>query len=522
MKIVTSKALIGEKIYFVALVLLAASLPLSNFMISVSQFMLAAGWLLSSKPWQRTRQFFRVPSAWMIAGIYILFLIGLIYSANLEHGLKELRIKLPLLILPFMISTGPPLSRRQWNYVIGFFIAAVLAGSFISTYILITSDVLDTRDISPFISHIRFGLMLSLAFFALLYFSWKAMMWTMKIAMVIPAIWILTFLILLESVTGLGITIILGIGMLLYLIFSKGKPWIRIAGITGLVVLALFGFLFASQVVHEELVAPDVDFSSLEDTTARGNPYFHDTLSTWHENGHYIYIYISEKELKEAWNKRSDIPYSGYDEKGQELKYTLIRFLNSKGLRKDARGVNSLSDEEIKAVERGIANVNYIQRSSLRARLSQIIYEYKNYQQQGNPSGHSVMQRLEYWKAAVGIIKKNPVKGVGTGDITDEFHREYQEMDSMLEEQFRLQAHNQYLRVGATLGLAGLALFLLMIFYPVFAARAWEEALFIVFLIIVLLSMITEDTLETQVGATFFAFFYSFLLWGRRSIFTKD
>ncbi len=522
MKIVTNKALLGEKIYFVALVLLAASLPLSRFMISVSEFILAAGWLLSSKPWQRTRQFFRVPSAWMIAGIYILFLLGLLYSVNLEHGLKELRIKLPLLILPFIISTGPPLTRRQWNYVIGFFIAAVLAGSFISTYILATGDVLDTRDISPYISHIRFGLMLSLAFFALIFFSWKAMMWTIKLALIIPAIWILIFLILLESVTGLGITIILGIGMLVFLVFYKGKPWIKIAGLSGLLALILFGFIFASQVISEELIAPDVDFTSLEDTTAQGNPYFHDTTSTWHENGHYIYIYISEPELKKAWNRRSFTPYSGYDEKNQELKYTLIRFLNSKGLRKDAEGISKLSDEEIKAIEHGIANVNYMQRSSLRARLSQIIYEYKNFQQQGNPSGHSVMQRLEYWKAAIGIIKENPVIGVGTGDITNAFRQEYKEMDSMLEEQFRLRAHNQYLRVGATLGLVGLALFLLMIFYPVFAARAWEEALFMVFLIIVLLSMVTEDTLETQVGATFFAFFYSFLLWGRRSIFTKD
>jgi uncharacterized membrane-anchored protein YjiN (DUF445 family) len=265
-----------------------------------------------------------------------------------------------------------------------------------------------------------------------------------------------------------------------------------------------------------------MEFSTLEEETALGNPYYHDTNSTWHENGNYIYIYICEPELKQAWNKRSDIPYTGYDNRDQMLKYTLIRFLNSKGLRKDAEGVNKLSQEEVTAIENGIANINYMQRSSLRARLSQIIYEYKNYQQHGDPSGHSVMQRLEYWKAAIGIIKEKPFFGVGTGDVNDTFKEQYQQMDSQLDKQFRLRAHNQYLRIGATLGIIGLALFLLMIFYPVIAARAWEEALFVPFLFIVLMSMITEDTLETQVGATFFAFFYAFLLWSRRSIFNRD
>lgn len=491
-------------------------------MISIAEFMIALGWLLNTKSWERTKYFFRTPSAWMLSAVYLLFVIGLIYSVNLDHGLKELRIKLPILVLPFLIATGPPLSRRQWNYVMGFFIAAVLSASFISTYILATTDVLDTRDISPFISHIRFGLMLSLAFFACVYFAYKAMMFSLKLALVIPAVWIFVYMILLESVTGIGITIILGVLMLLFLVLSKGKMWVRLTAFGSLIALGVFAVFFANQVISEELIAPEVDFSSLEERTALGNPYYHDTSSTWHENGHYIYIYICEPELQQAWNKRSDIPYKGYDNRDQMLKYTLIRFLNSKGLRKDAEGVNKLSQEEITAIENGIANINYMQRSSLRARLSQIIYEYKNYQQHGDPSGHSVMQRLEYWKAAVGIIKENPLMGVGTGDVNDTFKEQYQQMDSQLDKQFRLRAHNQYLRIGATLGLFGLALFLFMIFYPVIAARAWEEALFIPFLFIVLMSMITEDTLETQVGATFFAFFYVFLLWGRRSIFNRD
>lgn len=512
----------GEQIYLFGLILLAASLPLSRFMISISEFVIGLGWVMSSKPGYRVKQFFKTPSAWMISAIYLLFVIGMLYSGNMDHGFKELRIKLPLLVLPFFISTAPPISRRQWNYVMGFFIAAVLAGSFISSYILATTDVLDTRNISPFISHIRFGLMLSLAFFTCVYLAYNSMMWSLRLFLIIIAAWIIIFLILLESVTGLGITLTIGVALLIYMIIKRGKIWVRLTSFLGIAALVIFGIYFANNVVKEELTPPNTDFSQLEEKTSRGNPYYHDTTNTWHEDGHYIFIYICEPELKKAWGKRSDIPYTGEDKKGQKLKYTLIRFLNSKGLRKDADAVEKLSKEEVKAIENGIANINYMQRSSLRARLSQIIYEYKNYQRHGDPSGHSVMQRLEYWKAAVGIIVDNPVKGVGTGDINDAFNKQYKEMELKLDKKFRLRAHNQYLRIAATIGLVGLALFLLFLFYPIFAARAWEEAMFIIFLIIFLMSMITEDTLETQVGATFFAFFYSFLLWGRRNIFTKD
>ncbi|MFW6018971.1 MAG: O-antigen ligase family protein [Bacteroidales bacterium] len=522
MKVALNKSFLGERIYIFGLVLLAASLPLSKFMITISEFIIVAGWLMSSNLTERIRQFFRTPSAWMFSAIYVLFVIGIFYSlGNLEHGLKELRIKLPVLILPFVISTAPALSRKQWRYVVGFFIAAVLVGSGIATYVLSTTDVQDTRDISPFISHIRFGLMLSLAFFACIYFAWNTMLWYLRLLMIVLSAWILIFLVLLESVTGLGITITLGILMLIYMIFKKGKIWVRLLSFISLLAIIVFAVFFARNIINEELVAPEVDFSELEETTAKGNPYYHDTTSTWHENGHYIYLYICEPEMKKAWNKRSDIPYSGYDKRNQKLKYTLIRFLNSKGLRKDAKGVQQLNKEEVQAIENGIANINYMQRSSLRARLSQIIYEYKNYRLHGDPSGHSVMQRLEYWKAAIGIIKENPLIGVGTGDINQSFNTQYKKMDTRLDEKYRLRSHNQYLRIGATLGLLGLGLFLLFLLYPIIAARAWEEALFMPFLFIVLMSMITEDTLETQVGANFFAFFFAFLLWGRRNIFTK-
>ncbi len=215
--------------------------------------------------------------------------------------------------------------------------------------------------------------------------------------------------------------------------------------------------------------------------------------------------------MRPAWNKVSVIQYDSLDERRQALKYTLIRFLTSKGLRKDAEGVAALSSEEIKSIERGIANVKYQNLSDARIRLVQIIWEFDQFRRGSNPSGHSVTQRFEFWKAAKGIIASHPIIGVGTGDMPASYREQYNKMKSPLEEKFRLRAHNQYLALAVGLGIPVMIYFILFLVYSIISQKRWNNFLFLSFWIIAVLSMLTEDTLETQSGVTFFAFFFCFL-----------
>ncbi|MBL4752760.1 MAG: O-antigen ligase family protein [Flavobacteriales bacterium] len=88
----------------------------------------------------------------------------------------------------------------------------------------------------------------------------------------------------------------------------------------------------------------------------------------------------------------------------------------------------------------------------------------------------------------------------------------YEEEDSLLVPAYRKHPHNQYLSIAIGFGIFGLALFLWGLLYPVYINRARLNYVLIVFLVITLLSMITEDTLETQAGVSFVVFFYSLLL----------
>ena len=88
-------------------------------------------------------------------------------------------------------------------------------------------------------------------------------------------------------------------------------------------------------------------------------------------------------------------------------------------------------------------------------------------------------------------------------------------MNSKLDSDHYLRSHNQYLAITVAFGIFGLAFFLFALFYPMLFLNQMGNFLYVVFLLTLVLSMLTEDTLETQAGATFFAFFNAFFLYAQ-------
>jgi O-antigen ligase len=132
--------------------------------------------------------------------------------------------------------------------------------------------------------------------------------------------------------------------------------------------------------------------------------------------------------------------------------------------------------------------------------------------------GHSVTQRIVFWKTGWQIFKEHWFLGVGTGDSSSAFEEMYNRTDARLSEQNRLRAHNQFLSIALTLGIVGFLIFLVSIAAPFLLLKNANSFLYIGFSIILYASMLNEDTLETQVGVTLYAFFNVFLLYGVRSL----
>ena len=246
--------------------------------------------------------------------------------------------------------------------------------------------------------------------------------------------------------------------------------------------------------------------------TARGQPYYTGPAFQGIENGHVVGRYVAPGELSAMWSRRSKISYDSLDKKGNGIQFTLVRYLTSMDLRKDSIGISKLSDDDIKAIENGIPNYNFAKSSSIKFRLYQAFWEIENYRRGGNLSGHSITQRLEFWKAAVGIIKKHWLIGVGTGDVRKAFAQQYVDMNTSLSMDFRLRAHNQYLEIMVAYGMIGLIWLLFSIIYPAVKMGKLFTYSYFIFWAIFVLSLFSEDTLETQAGATFYAFFNAFFL----------
>jgi hypothetical protein len=331
---------------------------------------------------------------------------------------------------------------------------------------------------------------------------------------VIAMLWLIGFLFLLKSLTGIFIFFICALSIVFYFILIK-KAWIGNRWfIFPIIILSVVSAVLFFNTVKEYYITKPFDWKTLELKTINGNNYEHYWLNNQRENGNYVGVYVCWAELEKEWRKRSNKNYSATDSLDQPLRFTLIRYLASKNLRKDSVGLNSLTASDIKKIENGATN--FLPKQGLKARIEMILFEFDNYLSGGNPGGHSVTQRLEYWKTAWYIIDKNFWFGIGTGDVNDAFQKAYVETNSQLDQQWRLRAHNQYLTIFVAFGAFGFLFFIFSLFFPLVFLRKNSTFNYVLFLTIVCLSFLTEDTLETQLGVTFFAFFNSFLLFGYR------
>ena len=78
-----------------------------------------------------------------------------------------------MLALPVIIATSPPLGIKRFNKLLIFFILAVFSGTMASIIVLFKGQITDPRELSIFISHIRFSLTICFSIFILFYFLTK-------------------------------------------------------------------------------------------------------------------------------------------------------------------------------------------------------------------------------------------------------------------------------------------------------------------------------------------------------------
>jgi hypothetical protein len=498
--------------FYLSLIGFVVVLPFSQALVSILGGTVLGVALLEDTWKNKVKRFKENRNLLFIPGIFIIYLISFIFFYKNGNSLYDLQKSLFFFVIPFAFMLGKPLTdyQKRWvfyAFALAIFVATVVA--FINWNLRKEAADFGVHKIS-LISHIRFSFQLILIFWFLVILvqkNYKALNRRIIAGLLFLALYFLAFLFFQQSLTGL---IAFGASLFfsLFLLIQNQKKY-RTVSLTILFGTVLIPSLYVFRVVQSFYDIEKIDKVSIDKTTSLGSYYLHDFENKAVENGHYTYLYICHDEMRAEWNKISNIKYDDIRPNGYPLYATLIRYLTSKGLRKDADGIKALTSQDIQNIENGISNIIFQEKKySLYPRIYQTVWEYYMYSETGNPSYQSFSQRIEFTKAAITIIKQNFWFGVGAGNWKEEFKKAYIRNNSKLEEGLYASSHNQYLNYMVKFGFTGLLVILFFIVYPVIKTKSYRDPLFLIFLVFLFFANFADSNFETHMGSSFYLFFY--------------
>jgi O-antigen ligase len=109
------------------------------------------------------------------------------------------------------------------------------------------------------------------------------------------------------------------------------------------------------------------------------------------------------------------------------------------------------------------------------------------------------------------VIKDNLLIGVGTGNAPRELKKQLQATNSELSDT-NMRTHNQYFSIVFSYGIIGLLIWFAFLFYPMFRESLNKNPYYIIFLLIMLISFFSEDTLDNQAGIMMYCCWNFFFL----------
>lgn len=496
---------IQDYLQVAGLFILAVGLPLSKVLMSIGTIWLAANLLLKydyKNNWKRWKDSYVF---WFVVGLFVLHVIGLSYTQDFNYAFRDINAKLPLFVVPISLI-GFPIDKKFKPYILYGFLISLLITSLINFNYIVYNHSADYRDYSRFGSHVRYSLLIVMGILISIYLVYKEKRIWWSLGPI--ALWFLYYTAISKVFNGYIALISLVIALCLFFIKMIKANKLR----QSFMVLFVSVLVLSSWGIYKYL-SPDLSNMNHENLSLYsedGEEYFHRPTSLWMVNGSQVLMYIAEDEIEEAWSKRSNLNLEDTLQNGIQLRNVLYMYMTSKGLKKDKRGFSKMSDLDIKRVEEGVTNIVKTY-NPIKSEVIEFKNSIKYYSLGMDPDGNSLVQRFEHWTAAIEIIKRNWLFGVGTGDVQEAFNDQYRNSDTLLDEYNWHRSHNQFLTLWVAFGLIGFLLFL--VFWIAFFISNFKanSLLGIGFALIAITSFLSEDTIETQQGVTFIALFLGIL-----------
>lgn len=510
--------LLRENLFFLTAIMVTFSFPFSESMLSISVGLLFLQGFFHQSAARSFTFIQRDKALWSFIGIFMIYLLGCLFCKDPATGLYELKKNIFWVLVPMGVALSTKLREKQFWQLLLVFVSFVTISTFIATYKLFNLEALQIPDVRlvSYVSHVSFSFQIILSIYILLYGIIKKPVVFKQISPIVLLVWstwLFAFMVLQKSLIGMLSFYLSGMVFTIWFIRLLNIRWHKIVlSVLGLV-FAIFPFAYVGAVILDFYTIRDLAPTQETRYTEKGNPYTFDFNNEQKENGYHVHWYLCKTELDEAWSQRSHLSLTDRDASGYQVYYTLIRYLTSKGFKKDSTGVQALSDQDVRNIEKGIANhIFHDRKYSLYPRIYQTIWEIDEYLNTGNPNNQSLSQRFEYIKAARYIIQHH-FWGIGTGNFKQEFAHAYEQIDTQLKEEFRFHVHNQYLSYMVKFGFLGMLLIMGLFVYAVYFHHQFANFLMVLLLMILFVSNFGEAILETHVGLPFFLFFMGLFIW---------
>lgn len=196
---------------FVLLLALIAAPAFSRATLSICLILFMVVTVLRRNSISLVQNFFKTP---LFVGMALLFLLPFVsglWSANLQEWRGLVRIKLPLLFLPFAFAGNWQLTPKQWHWIALFFVLVIAAGTawsfgnYWTERDAISESYLRAKVFRTPLDndHVRFSWLVAVAALLCLWFVETKTRWVKGIA-VVSGLWFAVYLHVLAARTGLA------------------------------------------------------------------------------------------------------------------------------------------------------------------------------------------------------------------------------------------------------------------------------------------------------------------------------
>jgi len=251
-RLLMSRATIHNKLHFVFGLLIAFTLPFAK-LTPIIIALLLLNWIVEGRFIEKLKRIINNKLSLLFIAVYVIHIIGLLYTNNMDSGWFDLQVKLSLLIFPLIISSKPYDKEQTDQIFIAFIVGLIYASIYmlsrsISLYLFNDLNAFFYQDFSTFIHTSYMAMYINMAVCWLLFkiFNKNNGKKYFSVPIMVLMIVFLSFIIfMLASKNGILVLLMISFGLIGYYVFFRKKYLI---GIIGLIII-VSGFLAIKQFV---------------------------------------------------------------------------------------------------------------------------------------------------------------------------------------------------------------------------------------------------------------------------------